>query len=187
MCVTSRSGRRSGRRRGCEPSCCISSSPRVPTLLFSARLSLFYWSHHMLWLVGPFRGRPLKVRASNTTSSNPPPVLLSLCKSGHQIESNSLPKLSDASPPLLPLSCIHLSFSFMFDLWVLTYFPQSCFLKSCTLPLRFFSLNDWFYWKNQLKSNLVSSNPLISCQILILKIHIKKKESVQMVDIWTFI
>lgn len=45
-----------GRGGGGEPSCCISSSPRVPTLLFSARLSLFYRSHHMLWLAGPFRG-----------------------------------------------------------------------------------------------------------------------------------
>lgn len=71
VCVLSVEGGGGG-GGGCEPSCCISSSPRVPTLLFSARLSLFYRSHHMLWLVGPFRGRPLKVRARNTTSSNPP-------------------------------------------------------------------------------------------------------------------
>lgn len=120
VCVLSVEGGGGG-GGGCEPSCCISSSPRVPTLLFSARLSLFYRSHHMLWLVGPFRGRPLKVRARNTTSSNPPllppfptaALLFSRRGSGHQIEWYSGPGLGDGSPPMPFLSRIRFFSHFM--------------------------------------------------------------------------
>lgn len=54
---------------GVSPLVVFQVHPEFPRCYF---LSLFYRSHHMLWLVGPFRGRPLKVRARNTTSSNPP-------------------------------------------------------------------------------------------------------------------